>query len=482
MTSASTAEDTAAARTSVGGPTRLHVWLQRPTLVAWVIATACWALYLALAEHRDLAFDGQFYWTLSDGFDPAFDVTDHSDGLRGYAFPLLLRLARELARPLSDDPAVVVRLLGLALVPALLCVLVPAIAARLSPRCAVTVPRLLLLNALFFLSWRLDLLHPLSDIPALTAMAVGVWLTLRSRSPVVAGLAGVAWGVAMNMRPAYLAAVLVALATLALVEREGRRLAARSLGAVLGIALALLPQVAANIEHHDTASPVPVDSSNLTRLQLFQGVQLVRYETYVGDDPRYPAGLRFQHDELSAVARRDGEFESIGAYLAFVADNPTQVATVYVLHAVNGVDTRFGGTYVEVLDRGVSLASVLNYAVLVIAAASLLAHRARGPGIVWRSPVTWYSVVLLAACGPAIVGAVEPRFLLPLHLTLGASFALCVKVSDLPSTARGRIAALAALIVLVAGLEAASAASLDRLPELPNPTPASRLEPALRLS
>jgi hypothetical protein len=453
------------------------VWRRRPELVSWLAVLGAYLVYFLLADARAPVYDAWGYLDLSERIGSVFDPSSHDNVTRGYAYPWLLRVARTALSPLTDDISVVARVISLALVPAFLCVLVPAIARRLSTQVLITVPRLLVLNALFALAWRLDLLYPLSDIPALAFMALAVWLLLRSPGPAWALGAGVSFGLAVNTRPAYLLASLSAVGLLFLVDRGRRRIGLRMGLALLGIALALVPQVAANARYHDSTSPVPVGSSDLAQLQLTEGVRMLRYETYVGAPiPQGGPGLRFVNADLTEALDGRVRFESLGEYLRFVAEQPVGVTLAYGRHLFSGLDTRFGGTYIEHYEDGVTWASVLNTTVLVLAVASLVLRRMQRrvrQGIRWRSPGTWFAAVLAMSCGPALTGAIEPRFLLPLHLTLLAVFALYARPADIPTGLGGRVVAGGAVIASVAAIVAIDVSTLDTLPTPTAPPPAA---------
>ena len=432
-------------------------------------------MFLSVASTRPFYYDSRRYWILRKSFGSVFSLLDYHHSLRGYAFPWLLRLDSDLLHPVTSDRDVVVRTLSLVLVPLLLSVLVPAISREISPATKLTVWRILLLNFLFFLFWRNDLLQPLSDLPALTLMAAGVLVLLRTRRVIAAVGAGIAFGLAVNFRNAYLLAAIAALALLVLLERRPKRLAARMGAITVGALLVLLPQIAINLKHYNRLSPLPVESSSLTKFQLMEGIQLDRYETNVGSGiPRF---LRFENRALRAqVGPNRSTFDSLGEYGGFVWDHPVDVAATYARHLFNGVDVGFGGSYIEdVRDRGV-VVPLLNYLVIALALASICTRWIRRGSARWTGRVTWFLAILIAACTPGILGAVEVRFLLPLHLTLLAACTLCASRADLPVSGPRRTAAAALVGAFVAVSFALSASTMGSLSARPllvdgSPTP-----------
>ena len=406
---------------------------------------------------------------LSDRFASLWSLTDQSDTYRGYAFPWLLRLVRDLTGILSESASVAVRLLTLILVPLLLCVVVPSLIQRVSAHAHVTVGRILLMNVLFFASWHNDLIQPLSDLPAAFFMSVGVLAVLASSHSVAALGAGAALGIASNVRPAYLLGAVVAVAALWLVEHDRRRLLARTAAMIVGAVLVLAPQIATNVKHHDQFSMTPVASSDLTLFQLEQGLALDRYDTYVGGEAQQPPSMRFENRALQAAMGRgaDAQFDSIRTYVRFTLEHPGDVASAYVRHLVNGLDTRFGGTYVQELNVGRTVWPIVNFMVLTSAVAAALVRWMRRHETMWRGPTTYALVVLSASCATSIVAAMEVRFLLPLHLTLVAVFALTLSRADLPARTRVRALAAGGVIAATALLFSLTASTMGHLQPMP---------------
>ena len=457
------------ATTAAGLRERLQPLARHPRWTSWVLTSLALGAYLASRPTRSFLYDASRYVELSGRFTNLWSLTDQSDTYRGYAFPWLLRLVRELAGIFGEGPHVAVRLLTLILVPLLLCVVVPSIVQRVSTHTHVTVGRILLMNVLFFASWHNDLVQPLSDLPAAFFMSVGILAVLASRHVVVAIGAGAALGLASNVRPAYVLGAVVAVAALWVVESDRRRLVARTAAMIGGALLVLVPQAATNVRHHDQFSVTPVASSDLTLFQLGQGLALDRYDTYVGADVQRPPGMRFENRAMQDAIGRgaDARFDSIGAYVRFAAEHPGDVASAYVRHLVNGLDTRFGGTYVEDLTVGRSVWPIVNFLILTSAVSVALVRWTRRQETVWRSPTTYALVVLAASCATSIVAAMEVRFLLPLHLTLVAVFCLTVSRSDLPARTRVRALAVGGVLAATALFFSLTASTMGQL----QPTP-----------
>jgi hypothetical protein len=434
----------------------------RPRLTSWVLVSLGLGVYFLLAGNRAFKYDSWLYWLLKDSFDSPFGVLDFDDGLRGYSFPWHLHLFERVVSPVIDGDNTVVRAFSLLVLPFLLCVVVPTLARRISPAVKVTVPRVVGGSALFLVLWRSDMLYPLADLPALLLMATAATLLVARRSVTTALVAGVAFGFAVNYRPAYLASVVVATALLFLLERERRPLVLRTTAVAVGLVLTLAPQVAINQRHYDMTTVGPAASSELALFQLELGLRFDRYETYYGTDPgitepRLIFPNAALNDELGA-----SKIDSTGEYLRFALEHPVDAAGSYGRHLFNGLDARFGGSAVEDLGGGSIVLPALNYLVLALAVLLLVTRWLRRDSTVWRGPTTWLLAVLVVSVAPGVVGATEARFLLPLHLALIFVVALTFRRRDVPAGARARVVTglgLAAVVVACFGLSAATLAS-----------------------
>lgn len=428
-----------------------------------LISVVGWSVYFVAADRRPLNYDSLGYWQLSEKLSTPVSFWNHEDDLRGYSWPWAIRLARTVIRPVTTDPEIVARAISLFVFPTLLCIAVPKLASRLSPTARLTVPRILLLNVLFFFGWRHDAFYTLSDGPALLAMTLGILLVISRPGLKMAMLAGVLLGLAANARPAYLLSAGAAIGLVFLVERGGKQILKCSAMMTLGILLALVPQSIANAENHGTFSPFPVGSGNLSQMQLRFGLQMYRYDTYVGDlDVFGGPSVIYQTPELrryitESFPEGGPEFRD---FISIVADRPLDLIDAYSRHLLSGLDVRFAGTYIENFDVP-WFVPVVNFALLSLAILSIARRRVRHRKVRWRGPGTYVLALGVIACGPALLGATEVRFLLPIHLALLAFFALDFDRSDIPDTVVERASYGIALIALVVGWSLLADGTLD---------------------
>lgn len=420
-------------------------------------AFAAFALFAALlfVAHRKHAieffpYDSSTYWALA--VDPW--SLPASAFIRGYFFPGVLGgwVAALSAIGISQVDAF--RLFSSLVYSAALTVLLPEtyrllaggqtnLARRLCPALALA----LLFPGLF--------LFPLSDVPAALLMWTAVMLLLRSAAPtasrplVLALLAGCAAGAAYNTRTIYLFSVgLLVLGLLLQARARWRELCCFALGAVLiGV-----PQLALNLRMHDKASFDPTVSyvgGNLFLKQLVWGMGVQKYETYMVDGIgglTYPdpAGTRLQ----AKIAKED-TIDTVPAYLLAVVRNPMPFLGLYGRHFVNGLDVRDGRVYVTHPPDGKTLTSFACISVLLLATLALVAGSSGGGAQLPHAVLRWTCVgALVLPALLAIPGAVETRFLLPLHMFLYVAAAGTWSTAAIGASLRSRPLLIAALALL----------------------------------
>src|SRR5204863_9540582 len=104
-------------------------------------------------------------------------------------------------------------------------------------------------------------------------------------------VAGLGFGLAANMRPAYVPVALVVVglaAALPLTARSWRR---RGVSAALVLGSALLasaPQMLINHHQRGSWSPLIAKGHEISLVQLWDGMHAQKYETYVGPRAGYP--------------------------------------------------------------------------------------------------------------------------------------------------------------------------------------------------
>ncbi len=402
----------------------------------------------ATAGRRPFVYDSLHYWTIAGSYvdsSGGFSITNFSDGLRGYSWPLVLYGVQRLATAVGVAPEAGALMLNSALL-AVLCVLcLPALAARLLARPVNPLMTPVLCVFAVRVLWGGYASYPLTDVPAALLVICAGLLLWRPSVPSAVS-AGLAVGLAANMRPAFLLACGVAVGIAAARTRlprlaNGSRAASAAAGAilvVLGCAVAFGPQIAVNVARHDVLALIPVGSGDIARLQFAEGLRYQKYATTLdaerGDPGLFycdPAGARL----LASVQQSDASLGSPADYVRFMAEHPFQALGVVGRRVANGVYNDASTPY---LPGGTPAPTLGVLAVLVISVGAVLGFRSvRG-----RDSLLLL-VLVLAPAAAAVTAIVETRFFLPVSL-LGVAL-VAAAVSRPPTSWRSGLRATVAV-------------------------------------
>ena len=444
-------------------------------LLSFPIVAGAYGVHLFVSGYSQFYYDSQRYWELGRLFDRGghFSLLSFDYPNRGYALPLLNHVLQVLASAADIGAVTIVKLCGALLAATLGVIVLPRLARQLFPTATVGAGRVLALNGLIFLFWRDHFDFPLSDFPALLAASVALIGLLRA-TPAGYVVAGLGFGLAANIRPEYLPALVASIGVAALLPHRPwnwrRRGAATAL--VLAGALAVsLPQILMNHRHHGTWSPVIPGGRDIAMLQLTDGLLAQKYETYVGPASGYPRPEVFYLDPATTNVLRhehSSEITSYSQYARIVVHHPAEMAASYGRHIFNGLDVRYPTPYIRDLEDAPIVLSLVQYTLLFWALARLLLPEARRA----LGPIRWSGVaVLLSPCLTAIPGAVEPRFFLPAQMLVYmlVCFGPNTRSALLGGQTRRRVALGLSYVAFVLVCLTLSSATLSQL-EHPGPT------------
>ena len=393
-------------------------------LTSCFVALGAASLIALSNSQKPFYYDSSVYWILQYSFfkHGQFSLLNFTSPLRGYLLPLIYYALREVSDAVSLSPSHAVKLFNVLMFALIGAVLAPRLAEITWPRFRWGIGRRLALTALLLAFWSGYLEFPLSDFPALAMALLALIAVDRSDSLVWTLLAGVACGVAIDMRPQYLPLALILLLFVIVPRLARRESAARSLKQILprfaslaiGLVLISLPQSLSAHRHFHTWSFVPGAAAHLSSLQLTEGLRLQRYETYVGLGHGPRMEYRDEAGSRLLAKQKDGHVASVGQYLGLIASHPVTMAPLFVRHLVNGFDQRYTTPYVGHLDTGSHRWLRLGGFLLVFLALLRIfwsgARRSIAPSR-WRYPIA------LAACAvTSVPSAVETRYMLPVWL------------------------------------------------------------------
>jgi hypothetical protein len=396
--------------------------------IRWRLALvlAIYAIYLPLSGYQpgDVRFDAAQYWELSLRFTQRghFSLLAFDEPVRGYLGPLLLLPARLLCHFTGCSMLRGAQLLGAGWAALLFGLAIPQLWALVTGR-VLSGGRWLVVVALGFTFWRDYFNFPLSDMPALTLLLLGL-VALGQPGWRWVAVAGVLLAAALNIRPVYLASVPGWLWLLA-VSGARQLWLRRSIALLAGAAFVLLPQWLINVRHFQQLTPLVLahqpGAPPLYFKQLGWGTAFQRYETSL--IPEVPRSLVYADSVgQQALAQEPGQrFGGYGQYLRFVLQQPLQSTGRYLRHLFNGLDIWFPTPYPKQLyPPGQAVLRLLNYVLLGLGLALILGVIRQGreqhfPQTNQAGPVL---LALLLPCVVVLPMLMECRFLLPLHLLL----------------------------------------------------------------
>ena len=397
-------------------------WLRSPAVTAFAAAFLAFALVALLQGEKPFYYDSGTYWSLAESFveDGRFSLLNFENtGLRGYALPLIYFLVQKLAGVLTDNASLMVMAFNSAVFALIGAVLAPRLARIAWPTIEWSVSRRLLLCGVILFFWHGFLSFPLSDFPALAAALLALVAASRSDSAGWMAVAGLAAGLALDIRPAYVLLIPIVIGLIAWDRLEQRRrvdLATCGRLALFlgGLILVSLPQSLSQHEHFDSYTPIPGGSS-LVGLQYTEGLRLQRYDTYVGGGIEQ-ARMTYldRHTDEIVLGLEDGAVKDTGEYAQIVVEHPITMAGVFLRHLVNGLDQRYPTPYVERLQTGWNRPGrVLGFLIVFLALVRVAwpVTRRRLEPARWR-----YPAALMLCCATSAASAVETRFLLPVFL------------------------------------------------------------------
>jgi hypothetical protein len=400
-------------------------WPRSAALAFGVAFTGTLAVSLLQGE-KQFYNDSSEYWSLAATFTVHghFSLLNFSNGERGYVLPLINHVIQVLATKLAWTSSSTVKLSNSLLFALIGTVLGPALMKTVWPRQPTWgVGRRLMLVALLVVFWSGYLNFPLSDFPGLAMALLTLVAVARSDSPGWMLMAGVALGMSINMRAAYIvfAPAVVALVAWTWLSQRGTRHASVShrvlcAGLVMiGFAAISLPQSLAAHRHYGTWSFLP-DASTVQPAGMFlgPGMTIEARDTYVGSGRSilmsygYPAGQRLLAEQ------KGGKIASTSQYIALFASHPIVMGGLIVGHIVNSLDPLYSTPYIENLhNTGQTWGRIVGFLLVFIALLRVLwpaARRRLGPGRLW------YLVALAACCATTVPSPIERRYMLVLYL------------------------------------------------------------------
>jgi hypothetical protein len=362
-------------------------------------------------------YDAGLYINLSTKFGEFFSKQIYfPDTYRGYLFPWLIGLITKLL-PLSFA----VIFINSSLIVLLSYYLLPTIQNSIFNN-----PQQNNYSGIFYFVlityfWSGYFQYALSDFPALICLLASIILLLKNKLKYIFW-SGIFLASALNIRPIYQINLLVFFIFIILIYKRNYL---AYLLMLLGFIIVLLPQSIINYHYNNTYSPFVQTSKtfghNLYTQQLYWGVEVQKYETYVGEKSLYPSpsvifkdshGVKLYHSEL------ENKLQNTTNYIGFILQHPIFYSKLILKHLFNGVDIKYRSPYI--VDLSISnWFSLFNYLVLALSFYCLILNNINQNHAKLCKSTLKKIFIYLNLIMPILLVipiAIEVRFFLPIYL------------------------------------------------------------------
>jgi hypothetical protein len=400
------------------------LWRPGPAATGFGVAFAGVLIVGLLQGTRPFYGDSTEYWSLASVFTKQghFSLLNFESPLRGYALPLTIYGLQAIGDAVQWSHAYMAMIFNVLLYALIGAVLVPRLAEIAWPERHWGLWRRLALTALLVTFWSGDINYPLTDFPGLTMVLVALVAIARVDAPGWMLIAGIAGGLAVNMRPADLALLpmLLVIVALSWFDQRGAQhasLARRALCVgllVIGFLVASLPQSLSSHRYYNTWSFIPGGPAHLEEDKFTDGMVNQRWDTYEG--PEGPSAIAYSDETGPRLLEQqpEGKIKTPSQYIGIIVSHPDVMIPMLARHIINGMDARYNTIYVEHRDsEGRLWLRLAGFLLVFLALVRVLWPSARRR----LSPARWrYPVALLLCCLTSVPTEMETRFMLPAYL------------------------------------------------------------------
>lgn len=281
------------------------------------------------------------------------------------------------------------------------------------------------------------IIYPLSDIPAITMVCLGILLIIKSYTSVMVKKifmvfgSGVCLGLAYYIRTGCIVSCIVAIALIIIYEKRMVKKLIVVLALLVGIAVSMIPQIIINRECNGLNTyKVPIGlTTNITQQEYYNGVRYFRFETNVTG--KHPDLQLISEDNMASTLfkQQNMQPEAIGAKDLFksMSKYPLEFLGIFASKFANFIDSRYGELYIHELKGMKYILIILNFSVWFLGGVGLFYELGvqRRMGRVKNKQISNifyfiknYFLYIFSCTAPAFVHIlgthVEPRYILPI--------------------------------------------------------------------
>ena len=426
-------------------------WKHKYLMVYFWSAVQIFSCFLI---HRNIVpiWDSNTYFSAADIIWKEKSLFAYTENLRGVALPLVCTFFKNILYPVFRSEILSYGFFTSIIFGLLFAVLFPRVLEWIT-HVRFSAIQLMLPVTIISVTWWGLLVYPLSDIWALFFLVLAIYLIqnvidiirekpTKMRQKIQALLLAAAGGGAIylcyNIRTAYLYAGILLIGTAVVIMLYNKSwLAMGSIIAILiGAFCTALPQTLLN--QYSSGSPSifvkgPQSFSNGMSLQAWQcvqGIQVQRFDGYIGDPEIFRQGPMYFTDQTGQLLAQQKEFYEIvdlKSYIGFVLHYPEEMAGILTRHLFNLMNNCYPETYVRDVQRSrlpeSMLCALLWFGVGVGALWKWCENNWKTSiksGIVksyaWMKQSGIWLLILLLTSLLMIPGAVEVRFFFPAYV------------------------------------------------------------------
>lgn len=354
-------------------------------------------------------YDANRYVDLSE----SFSNLSFPNTIRGYSFPLIVFVLNKFV------PVYIVAIIINSFCTVIISFYIFPKLFGVKHFCRQTVFKCLFVFFCMVYFWNGYFVYVLSDLISMTFFLLAVTLVLNNVRLKKFFFAGCFFALALNIRPVY--QIVIPIFVLSFiwwtVFRYKYEKIICAILFVVGLVGCLVPQVAIN--HHynkNTYSPfvqTGASGSSLYIEQLWWGLAVPEYATYIGNQSGYPTPSVFYVNNEGSLLYKDNKNHSLNNYFSILIQKPVFYIKNMVEHTWNGLDLKANTAYLTTVKVNYFI-SVLNYIVLYLFI-TIIWLRRKDASSLCRGDVFFVGANILLVTLIVIPTALESRFFWPLH-------------------------------------------------------------------
>lgn len=386
-------------------------------------------------------YDSADYYNFSRSFEFSgkFSFDNFVGGVRGYFFPFIIYIYTTVGSILGLENGVGI-LLGMSLFTSfIITVILPSF--YIKNNSSIYILRRLLPVGLLILFWRDLIYYPLTDLYSFGLLLLSGWLLLKVKntnkimSIIYCLLSGFVLYATYNTRTIYLfVAPIVLLIYIVFNYKHGLAVIAKSFACIfIGALICAYPQINTNFNTRGMYSPVVMtdkfSGGSLFNNQLFAGMLMERYETYIGSTAEYqvqgPLNFYDKAGVQIVAEEKITEISSLSQYIQLALKYPLDFMGIIARHFFNIFHLPYNHVYIQSLHNHKYFYTLVNYTILfIVGLRGFLAYRSKSKKLLGcLDESNLYLLSTLISCIMILPGAIEMRFFAPMYCLIYGSLA-----------------------------------------------------------